>query len=129
MTDNSGEIIFDLFVIDKLKKMSKRVIIGSKSEPILNDMTAEEVREMTDDKVVATGPVVGTTLDNIGQEAIELLFSPNWLVISKGMGNFETISEFDAMLKGRLIYIFRAKCQPVANATRVTRGTLVVKSI
>jgi uncharacterized protein with ATP-grasp and redox domains len=129
LTDNSGEIIFDLFVIDKLKKMNKRVVIGSKSEPILNDITAEEVREMTDDIVVATGPVVGTSLDNIGLDAIELLFDPNWLVISKGMGNFETMSEFDARLKGRLIYVFRAKCQPVAEATRVTRGTLVVKSI
>jgi uncharacterized protein with ATP-grasp and redox domains len=47
LTDNTGEIIFDLFVIEKLGEMGKIVVIGSKSEPILNDVTAEEVQNMT----------------------------------------------------------------------------------
>ncbi len=57
------------------------------------------------------------------------MFDPDWLVLSKGMGNFETISEFDDRLKGRLIYILRAKCEPVAMEMRVPKGTLVAKSI
>jgi uncharacterized protein with ATP-grasp and redox domains len=39
------------------------------------------------------------------------------------------MSEFDEMLKGRLIYVFRAKCEPVAMKIGVPKGTLVVKSI
>ncbi|HWQ19584.1 MAG TPA: ARMT1-like domain-containing protein, partial [Methanotrichaceae archaeon] len=31
LTDNAGEVIFDLFVVEKLKGMGKRVVMGSKS--------------------------------------------------------------------------------------------------
>jgi hypothetical protein len=129
LTDNCGEVIFDLFVIEKLKDMGKSVVIGSKSEPVLNDVTVEELGEMTGDKVIPTGRVVGTALECLSPEASTLLFDPDWLVLAKGMGNFETISEFDDRLKGRLIYILRAKCEPVAMEMQVPKGTLVAKSI
>ena len=129
LTDNSGEVVFDLFVIEKLKEMGKAVVIGSKAKPILNDVTAKELRAMTDVEVVPTGEVVGTALEHLDPEASLLLHNPDYLVLSKGMGNFETISEFQERLKGRLIYILRAKCEPVAMEMGVPRGTLVVKSI
>ena len=129
LTDNAGEVIFDLFMIEKLKDMGKRVVMASKSEPVLNDVTAEELRSMTDNEVIPTGPVVGTTMENISQEALSLLTNEDWLVISKGMGNYETLSEFDAHLKGRLIYIMRAKCKPVAMALGVPKGTLVARTV
>lgn len=129
LTDNAGEVVFDLFLIEKLIDMGKRVVIASKSEPVLNDVTAEELRSMTENEVIATGPVVGTTLENISKEALSLLFNDDWLVISKGMGNFETMSEYDSRLKGRLIYIMRAKCEPVARAMGVPKGTLVAKTV
>lgn len=129
LTDNSGEVIFDLFVISKLKDMGKRVIIGSKSEPILNDVTAEELRSMTDNEIVPTGSVVGTSLECISPDALNFLQNKDWLIISKGMGNFETMSEFQDRMKGRLIYIMRAKCEPVADKIGVPRGTLVAKTI
>lgn len=125
LTDNSGEAIFDLFVIEKLGKMGKSVVIGSKSKPILNDVTAEEISAMTSERVVPTGDVVGTSLEHLSSEASALLNDPDWLVLSKGMGNFETMSEYDQMLSGRLIYVFRAKCEPVAMKMNVPRGTLV----
>jgi damage-control phosphatase, subfamily I len=129
LTDNCGEVVFDLFVIEKLKEMGKRVLIGSKSEPILNDVTVAELKGMTGVEHLPTGNVVGTDLDHLSLEAHELLINPDWLVLSKGMGNFETMSEYDEMLKGRLIYILRAKCEPVAMAIGVSKGTLVAKSI
>ena len=122
LTDNSGEVIFDLFVIERLLEMGLHVVIGSKSEPILNDVTAEELRGITDVKVISTGPVVGTALEFLSPEAAELLFHEDWLVISKGMGNFETMSEFDERLQGRLIYVLRAKCEPVAMQMRCSKG-------
>jgi uncharacterized protein with ATP-grasp and redox domains len=131
LTDNCGEAVFDLFVIDKLRKMGKRVVVGSKSEPVLNDVTAKELRAMTDMdlKVIATGNVVGTAQEHLEPEACTLLFDPNWLILSKGMGNFETISEFEERLSGRLVYLMRAKCEPVAMVIGVPKGTLVAKSI
>ncbi|MDM7933793.1 MAG: ARMT1-like domain-containing protein [Methanothrix sp.] len=129
LTDNAGEVIFDLFVIERLKEMGKEVVIGSKSEPILNDVTAAELSAITDLPVVPTGGVVGTVLEHLSQEASRILFDPGWLVLAKGMGNFETISEYQERLAGRLIYILRAKCSPVAMELGVPRGTLVVRSV
>jgi uncharacterized protein with ATP-grasp and redox domains len=129
LTDNCGEVVFDLFVIGKLRAMGKRVVIGSKSEPVLNDVTVNELKAMTDVEVKPTGNVVGTAIDHLSPEASTLLFDPDWLVLSKGMGNFETMSEFDEKLRGRLIYILRAKCEPVATQMNVPKGTLVAKSI
>lgn len=131
LTDNCGEAVFDLFVIGKLEGMGKRVVVGSKSEPALNDVTVSELSALADRKVevIATGDVVGTALEHLLPEARSLLFDPNWLILSKGMGNFETISEFEEQLEGRLIYIMRAKCEPVASVIGVARGTLVAKSV
>ncbi len=129
LTDNCGEVVFDLFVIEKLREMGKCVVIGSKSEPILNDVTVDELKAMTEVEVIPTGSVVGTAIEHLSPGASALLFDKEWLILSKGMGNFETISEFDESLRGRLIYILRAKCEPVATQMNVPKGTLVAKSI
>ena len=131
LTDNSGEVVFDLFVIGKLLEMGKQVVVGSKSEPVLNDVTVRELSALTDMEVevIPTGNVVGTALEYLEPEARALLLDPAWLILSKGMGNFETISEFEDRLTGRLIYIMRAKCEPVAMVIGVPKGTLVAKSI
>ena len=129
LTDNCGEVIFDLFVIEKLKEMGKKVVVGSKSEPIINDVTVAELKSFSEVDVIATGNVVGTALEHLSEEASHLLFDPEWLILSKGMGNFETMTEFDQRLKGRLIYILRAKCEPVAAKLNVPRGSLVARSI
>jgi uncharacterized protein with ATP-grasp and redox domains len=128
LTDNSGEAVFDLFAVEKLKAMGKSVVMGAKSEPVLNDVTAGELRAMSQEEVVATGPVVGTALECLSPVALDLLHDKEWLIIAKGMGNYETISEFQEQLKGRLIYILRAKCEPVAMDLGVPRGSLVVKT-
>ena len=129
LTDNNGEVVFDLFIIAGLEKMGKRIVVGSKSEPVLNDVTVSELRAMSNLDVIATGDVVGTALDSLSDEARSLLLDPGWLILSKGMGNYETISEYEKMLAGRLIYIMRAKCEPVAAALGVPRGSLVAMSI
>ena len=129
LTDNCGEVIFDLFVIERLEEMGKRVIVGSKSEPIINDVTAQELKSFSEVDVIPTGNVVGTALEHLSEEASLLLNDSEWLILSKGMGNFETMTEFDQRLKGRLIYILRAKCEPVAAKLAVPRGSLVARAV
>ena len=116
-------------MIGRLKKMGKRIVVGSKSEPVLNDVTVRELEAMSDVDVIATGDVVGTALDSLSDRARSLLLDPGWLILSKGMGNYETISEYEKMLAGRLIYLMRAKCEPVAAAVGVPRGSLVARAI
>ncbi len=129
LTDNCGEVIFDLFVIERLEEMGKRVVVGSKSEPIINDVTAQELKSFSEVDVIPTGNVVGTALEHLSEEASLLLNDSEWLILSKGMGNFETMTEFDQRLKGRLIYILRAKCEPVAAILAVPRGSLVARAV
>lgn len=129
LTDNCGEVVFDLLVIEKLQEMGKEVVVGPKAVPILNDVTAEELQALTRNRFVPTGDVVGLSLERSSQEAQDLLRDENWLIIAKGMGNFETMTEFDHILQGRLIYILRAKCDPVASKLGVPRGTLVVRTV
>lgn len=129
LTDNNGEVVFDLFVIARLEEMGKRIVVGSKSEPVLNDVTVSELKAMSRVKAVPTGDVVGTALEFLSDEARSLLLDPGWLILSKGMGNYETISEYEETLAGRLVYIMRAKCEPVAAAVGAPRGSLVARSI
>lgn len=129
LTDNAGEIVFDLFVIEKLEEMGKRVVIGPKTAPILNDVTADELKYMTSLPIEPTGPVIGLSLENVRPELLELLMNNDWLVIAKGMGNFEMMTEFDDILEGRLIYVMRAKCEPVSLKVGVTQGSLVVRAV
>ena len=129
LTDNNGEVVFDLFVIDRLEEMGKRIVVGSKSEPVLNDVTVQELAALSRVKAVPTGDVVGTALEFLSDEARSLLLYPGWLILSKGMGNYETISEYEETLAGRLIYIMRAKCEPVAAAVGAPRGSLVARPI
>jgi uncharacterized protein with ATP-grasp and redox domains len=129
LTDNAGEVVFDLFVIEKLEEMGKSVVIGPKTAPILNDVTSDELEAMTSLAIEPTGPVIGLSLEKVRPELLDLLKDDDWLVIAKGMGNFETMTEFDDMLAGRLIYVMRAKCEPVSMKVGVSQGTLVVRAV
>lgn len=129
LTDNAGEVVFDLFVIERLLEMGKQIVIGPKTGPILNDVTADELRAMTTLPIEPTGPVIGLSLEKARLEFLDLLHDDDFLVIAKGMGNFETMTEFDDMLAGRLIYVMRAKCEPVSMTVGVPRGALVVRAV
>ncbi len=111
LTDNAGEIVFDLFVIDRLS------------------VTFDELLSMTSHPLEPTGPVIGLSLEEARPQLLGLLRDGRYLVIAKGMGNFETMTEFDDMLKGRLIYVMRAKCEPVSMALGVPRESLVVRTV
>ena len=127
LTDNAGEIVFDLFLIKELINIGKKVVISPKSSPIMNDATVDDVDELVDFdlEVVPSGSFIGLSLDEVNEDLLKFLWDEEYLVIAKGMGNYEMISEFEDQLKGRLIYIFRAKCIPVAESVGVSQGELV----
>lgn len=131
LLDNAGEVVIDKFVIEELEAMGKEVISSPKSGPVINDVTAEELVELGFDreKIVASGAFVGVSLDEAPKEFLDLLFNPDYLIIAKGMGNYETLSEFENRLKGRIVYLYRAKCLSVAESAGVPRGTLVINAV
>jgi uncharacterized protein with ATP-grasp and redox domains len=135
LTDNAGEIVFDALVIEKLQSWGKEVVIVPKSAPVLNDATIEDLQVAglatgeSPCRVIPTGASIGLILEEAEPAFLEVFRDERYLVIAKGMGHYETISEFDThadeCLKGRLLYILRAKCEPVARALEVQRGDLV----
>ncbi len=135
LTDNAGEIIFDALVIQKLQSWGKEVVIAPKSAPVLNDATIEDLQVAglatgeSPCRVIPTGASIGLILEETEAAFLKVFRDERFLVIAKGMGHYETVSEFDARadvgLRDRLLYILRAKCEPVAQALKVQRGDLV----
>lgn len=129
LADNAGEIVFDTLLVEQLKNMGVKVIVGVKEEAVLNDATLEdaEVSGMSRiaDKVITTGTdAVGLALKEVSKEFLDVYDSVN-LVFAKGMGYAETLTEYK--LKKPHALLFRTKCNCVADFFAVTRGRNVAK--
>lgn len=136
LLDNSGESEIDLLVIKFLNCMDKDVFIGAKSAPILNDITIEEVKSLgfgEFGKLVPTGQFVGTLIDERAPPPLRHTLKEVDLVIAKGMGSYETLSEYrrgiEPLVEIPCFIGLKAKCQPVADHIGVQRGELAIKRL
>ncbi len=130
LTDNTGEAVFDDYVAKRLRENGKKVVVSPKAEPIINDATAEDLRRsrlFEGFEIVHSCSSVGLDLGEASEEFKKLFWDKGYLVIAKGMGYYETISEFQDKLRGRLVYVLRAKCEPVARSLGVKRGAVVAR--
>ncbi|AFK23035.1 damage-control phosphatase [Pyrococcus sp. ST04] len=128
LTDNVGEHYFDMILIEKLKEVSDaEIYVAGKEGPIINDVTVEDLerdgfKEIA--KVISTGTrIVGVPLGQVSEEFKEI-FRRADLIIAKGQGNFETLSEIK---DERIFFLLKAKCPAVARELRVPQGALVCK--
>ncbi|MFW5995983.1 MAG: damage-control phosphatase ARMT1 family protein [Halanaerobiaceae bacterium] len=124
VADNAGEGVFDRLLIEELKKQDLKVVYAVRGEPVLNDITVAEARELGIDKMC---PVISSGVNSPGvvlEESSELFreyFAESDLVISKGQGNLEGLTEADR----EIYYLLKAKCQLVADYLSVELGDLV----
>lgn len=122
LTDNAGEIWFDRLLLEHLPK--ERVTVAVRGAPTLNDATIEDARacgltQMV--RVIGNGSdAPGTVLDDCSEEFRRELGKAE-LVISKGQGNFETLSEED----GKIWFLFTVKCEVVGRRVGAATGTLI----
>ena len=128
ITDNCGEIVFDKILIREIRKYVDRITLLVRGEPVLSDATREDVIEVglhrEVDEIRDTGMfAVGIDMDRASDELRELLHSAD-LIISKGMGNYEALSETDLR---PIAYLLRTKCAPVARSIGAPQGVNVVK--
>jgi len=131
LTDNSGEIAFDTLLVRELKKLGPRVAVAVKAKPILNDATLEDAKhagmhEVADDLITLGTDSIGLILEECSKEFLDLYNSAD-LVVAKGMGYAESITEIDPPSPQALL--LRAKCQPVANFFRVKKENNIAKLI
>lgn len=115
--DNCGEIVFDRLLIQELKKFNIHLTYVVRGEPILTDATEKDARalgihEMVDEVATTNAFAVGVPIDSLKQELRSKLDTAS-LIISKGMANWESFSEYDYR---PIAYLLRTKCKPVADS-------------
>ena len=122
--DNCGEIVFDRLFIEQL--LAKNVTYVVRAAPIINDVTMADAitTGMTDIvRVIDSGSdAPGTLLEDCSKSFKEALQSSD-LIIAKGQGNYETLSEI-----GRpVFFMLKAKCPVVARDIGCAIGSYVIK--
>lgn len=124
LTDNCGEIVFDILLIKTIQKMNPnlQITVLVRGLPVLNDATMDDavqigLTEIVD--VMGNGSgIAGTCLESISSEALQKIDEADF-VISKGQGNFETLQECGK----NIYYLFLCKCIMFANRFQVPQFT------
>ncbi len=124
LTDNTGEIYFDLPLYEALSRRSERCTLVLKGGPALNDLTGNELRlsgladRFTDVKDTGTDGA-GIDWDRVSSEFLSLVSNSD-LILAKGMANFETVHP--KALSASTFYLFRVKCEPIHDVVGIPVG-------
>jgi uncharacterized protein with ATP-grasp and redox domains len=124
--DNTGETVMDrLFIETIVKETATPVTFVVREQPIINDAVLADAEAAGIDKcakIISSGcRAPGTVLELCSPEFLKLFHNAP-LIISKGQGNFETLSD----VKAPIFFFLKAKCQVVAEHLDVNLGELVL---
>ncbi len=123
LADNAGEIAFDRLLIEQISP--GRVTVVVRGAPVINDATLIEARAVGLDQIVTVidngSDAPGTILSDCSQE-FHHHFAKSDLIIAKGQGNFETLSD----VPGNLFFLFKVKCRVIADQIRQPVGMQVL---
>lgn len=124
IADNSGEIIFDKFLLERLPPNKVTYVV--KGGPIVNDATMEDaistgVVDLV--KVIDNGHSAQGTILKDCSSTFKREFNKVDLIISKGQANFETLSNIKDK---NIFYLLRAKCSSVASVIGCQRMDYVL---
>ncbi|MBI2854191.1 MAG: DUF89 family protein [Chloroflexi bacterium] len=126
LADNAGECFFDLPIVNEMAGLM-RVSYVVKKSPVQNDLTEEDLLlsglypKMAAEVVSATDtPGLDLSLTS-GEFRKE--FASADLIVAKGMGHWETLSELSP--NGKVFHLLVAKCAPVARSLGVPLGSYV----
>jgi len=129
--DNCGEIVFDRLFIETLRKFcDTEMIYITRTLPILNDALLEDALSVGINKLVRVmengipEPLPGTMIEKVSEEVRDLIEASD-LIISKGIGNYDSLSE-DEHLRGRISFLLRGKFYPSCASHGVPIGSLIV---
>ncbi|MBC8359617.1 MAG: DUF89 family protein, partial [Candidatus Aminicenantes bacterium] len=124
LADNAGETVFDRILIEELHKP---VIYAVREKPIINDATREDALLAGIDEVseiLSSGcDAPGSILKFCSDEFLEVYRSAD-LIISKGQGNYEALSDEERPI----FFLLKAKCRVVARDIGVEEGSIILAS-
>jgi len=126
LADNAGECFFDLPLVKKIREKCNLIYV-TKGSPIQNDLTIEDLKKAgianQFGKTMTIGAdTVGLDLSIISKE-FEKELEVSDLIIAKGMGYYETLSELPR--SGKIFHILKAKCIPIAMSLGVPLGSYI----
>lgn len=111
LADNAGEIVFDRLLIEQLPL--EKITVAVKGSPVINDATmadAEAVGLTAMVKVIDNGSDAPGTLLPCCSESFRYAFENADLIIAKGQGNYETLSDRDSPI----YFLLKVKCPVIA---------------
>ncbi len=125
--DNVGETIFDSILLEQIKKMDKhkQIVYAVREKPIINDALKENAIEAGIDKfaeIISSGSEVPGTIIALCSKPFIDIYEKADLVISKGQGNYETLSDE----KRGIFFLFMAKCPVIAKDVNCKVGEIVL---
>ena len=123
--DNAGESVFDKILIEEL---NKPVIYVVRDIPVINDVTYEDaVASGIDDvaEIISSGSSAPAVIPEFCNENFMEKFNTADMVISKGQGNYEGLSNVDRSV----FFLLKAKCYVIANDLNVKEGDIILKGI
>ena len=130
LADNTGEIFFDKLLLKELVNMGKEITYVVKANPIINDALLEDAKFAGIDKLATImaydaghdKSTPGTVMHYASKEFLDR-FKVDDMVIAKGQGNYEGLSDVDR----EVFFLLVVKCHLVAQDIDTKVGKLVLK--
>jgi damage-control phosphatase, subfamily I len=123
LADNAGEIVFDRLLIEQMPLA--KVTLAVRGAPILNDVLRADAQMvgLTDlVEVIDNGVDAPGTILELCSDAFRKRFDAADLIVSKGQGNFETLSDADK----DIFFLLRPKCAVLARHLNCELGCQIV---
>ncbi len=123
--DNAGESVFDKILIEELKKPVTYVV---RDIPVINDVTYEDAVASGIDKVaeiISSGSSAPAVIPELCDENFMEKFNADDMVISKGQGNYEGLSNVERSV----FFLLKVKCHVIANDLNIKENDIVLKGI
>jgi uncharacterized protein with ATP-grasp and redox domains len=125
--DNCGEIVIDKIFIEYITAIfpNIKVYYGVRGEAIVNDVTVEDadmVQMQEVAEVITNGDgSLGTVIAKTSVVFRDVFYKAD-VVIAKGQGNYESLSEID---RNHIFFLFMAKCDAVASSLNVANLSIL----
>lgn len=129
LSDNAGENVFDKVLIKNLNKLypNLKIYYATRHKAIINDISTKEAYQIGMEKyceIISSGvDTPGFEKSQASKEFLEQ-FENAPLILSKGMGNFECLESYKDK---RIFFLFKVKCNVVANKISRNLGEVVFK--
>ncbi len=122
--DNAGESVFDKILIEEL---GKPVIYVVRDKPVINDVTVEDainsgIQDVA--KVISSGSTAPGIIPSMCDGKFHEFYRKADMIISKGQGNYEGLSEENAPI----FFLLKAKCNVIAKDLNVNENDIILKS-